>query len=309
MRSIVQNKVEECLEILRWDRTRWLEFWKSQRKRYGPLIPGYEERLGLNDEKIKEILWSIERRTLDRFKWEWLDVSRNKKIECAEALSEREKSLELHREDFSVFLMALLGLEDWVVVDGEKEKVVLIDVFSLWKKGLLRELSIVALEAARSFRMGKDRGSYEGKKVFFEELLRDVEKILEGGKESLQRLCEYLRERVPYYDWVGFYFVENEELVLGPFVGEPTVHTKIPFGMGICGQAAERKVTFVVQDVSKETNYLSCSPKTKAEIVVPIFKGGEIVGELDIDSHALAPFSEEDRRFLERVCELVAKVL
>lgn len=118
-----------------------------------------------------------------------------------------------------------------------------------------------------------------------------------------------MRNHVSYYDWVGFYFVEDGKLKLGPFVGEPTEHVEIPFGVGICGQAAEREKTFVVQDVSKETNYLSCSPKTKAEIVVPIFKDGRIIGELDIDSHSFSPFSEEDRRFLEKVCELVSKVV
>jgi len=83
-------------------------------------------------------------------------------------------------------------------------------------------------------------------------------------------------------------------------------------GRGICGQAAEREEAFVVQGVSRETNYLSCSAEVKAEIVLPIFKagagGGRIVGELDIDSHALAPFSDEDRQSLEKVCELAASV-
>jgi len=101
-----------------------------------------------------------------------------------------------------------------------------------------------------------------------------------------------LVENVPHYDWVGFYLVDKakKELVLGPFVGEPTEHVRIPFGRGICGQAAERRTTFVVQDVSKEGNYLACSPKVKSEIVIPLFKGGEIIGELDIDSHTLSPW-------------------
>lgn len=119
-----------------------------------------------------------------------------------------------------------------------------------------------------------------------------------------------LIENVPHYDWVGFYLVDKakKELVLGPFVGEPTEHIRIPFGRGICGQAAERRTTFVVQDVSKEGNYLACSPKVKSEIVIPLFKGGEIIGELDIDSHTLSPFTEEDRVFLEDVCKVVSEL-
>ena len=100
----------------------------------------------------------------------------------------------------------------------------------------------------------------------------------------------------------------KKELLLGPFEGEPTEHVKISFSRGICGKAAEIKKTFVVQDVSKETNYLSCSPKVKSEIVVPIFKNGKIAGELDIDSHTPSPFTDEDKAFLEKICEMVSKL-
>ena len=134
-------------------------------------------------------------------------------------------------------------------------------------------------------------------------------KLDRNGK--LKAICKLLRENVPHYDWVGLYLTEkrHNELVLGPFEGEPTEHVRIPFGRGICGQAAELKKTFIVQDVSKEMNYLSCSPKVKSEIVVPIFKNGEIVGELDIDSHTLSPFTDEDKAFLEKICEMVSKLL
>ena len=84
---------------------------------------------------------------------------------------------------------------------------------------------------------------------------------------------------------------------------------RIKFGQGICGQAAEKLSTFIVQDVSKETNYLACSPFVKSEIVVPIFKDGNFVAELDIDSHKLSPFSEEDKDFLEKVCEIISEVV
>lgn len=129
---------------------------------------------------------------------------------------------------------------------------------------------------------------------------------------KLKAICKLLRDNVSNYDWVGLYLVgkkRQNELLLGPFEGEPTKHVRIPFGRGICGQAAELKKTFIVQDVSKQTNYLSCSPKVKSEIVVPIFKNGEIVGELDIDSHTLSPFTNEDKGFLEKICEILSKLL
>lgn len=108
---------------------------------------------------------------------------------------------------------------------------------------------------------------------------------------------------------MGFYLVDPQaerELILGPYVGAPTEHTRIAFGQGICGQAAETEMTFIVPDVALESNYLSCSPMVRSEIVIPILYQDRVVGELDIDSHTLAPFTDEDRAFLEQVCQRVA---
>ncbi|RLF89910.1 GAF domain-containing protein [Thermococci archaeon] len=145
----------------------------------------------------------------------------------------------------------------------------------------------------------------------YEEVLMKIEKNLERRENAwkkLERVCELLRE-IPHYQWVGFYLVRGEELVLGPFSGEPTEHVRIPFGLGVCGRAAKEKRILVVQDVSKESNYLACSPKVKSEIVLPVFKEGEIIGELDIDSHYLSPFSDEDVSFLEVVAREVSDIL
>ncbi len=127
----------------------------------------------------------------------------------------------------------------------------------------------------------------------------------------LQELCSYLRECVPYYDWVGFYFRngDKEELKLGPFAGEPTDHTIIPFGKGICGQVAVSNQNFVVPDVTAQDNYIACSISVRSEIVVPLFKNGENIGQIDIDSETPDPFTEEDERFLEFVNRAVAEIL
>ncbi len=130
--------------------------------------------------------------------------------------------------------------------------------------------------------------------------------------QVLQKVCELLAEEVPTYDWVGFYLVDpdaDRELILGPYVGEATDHTRIPFGKGICGQAADTLETFVVNDVSKETNYLSCSPEVNAEIVVPLIKDGKVLGELDIDSHAKDVLTDKDRKVLEEICEKIVQEL
>ena len=126
--------------------------------------------------------------------------------------------------------------------------------------------------------------------------------------EKLMAICMLLESSVEHYNWVGFYLADRTkmELFLGPYVGEPTEHVRISFGEGICGQAAETEETIIIQDVSKEGNYLSCSPTVRSEMVVPIFKDGKFVGELDIDSHGVSAFDREDNIFLERVCELVS---
>lgn len=129
--------------------------------------------------------------------------------------------------------------------------------------------------------------------------------------EKLQKICTLLDQEISYFNWTGFYFRngEKEELVLGPYVGAETEHTHIPFGKGICGQVAVSGETFVVPDVTQENNYLSCSISTKSEIVVPIFKNGENIGQIDIDSHQIDPFTEEDVQLLEWLCEEVSKII
>ena len=148
-----------------------------------------------------------------------------------------------------------------------------------------------------------------------EKLIKNTRKIVQdkalNRDDKLQQISELLADNVFSFDWVGFYLVDPEaerELVLGPYVGEETDHTRIPFGTGICGQAADTHETFVVQDVSEADNYLACSVHVKAEVVVPIMKEGEFVAELDIDSHTKNAITEEHRQMLEEICEITAGI-
>lgn len=129
--------------------------------------------------------------------------------------------------------------------------------------------------------------------------------------ERLLQICKILETNISYYNWVGFYFKngDKDELKLGPYVGEPTDHTIIPFGKGICGQVAVSNQNFVVPDVAAQDNYIACSITVKAEIVIPIFVNGENIGQIDIDSNTLDPFTEADERFLEFVCKEVSNIL
>ena len=149
----------------------------------------------------------------------------------------------------------------------------------------------------------------------FEVLKPQVEDIIKRNTttvdERLLEICKLLEERITYYNWVGFYFKNGDknELKLGPYVGEPTDHTIIPFGKGICGQVAVSNKNFVVPDVAAQDNYIACSITVKAEIVIPIFKNGENIGQIDIDSNTPDPFTEDDERFLEFVCTQVSTIL
>jgi len=127
----------------------------------------------------------------------------------------------------------------------------------------------------------------------------------------LTEICELLQTSLDYYDWVGFYFANHEErtLHLKAYAGEETDHTVIPFGKGICGQVAVSNENFVVEDVHAQDNYIACSINVKAEIVIPLFKDGKNVGQIDIDSNTANPFTEKDERFLEAVNKMVASIL
>ena len=116
------------------------------------------------------------------------------------------------------------------------------------------------------------------------------------------------RER-PHYNWVGIYLLEDGELVLGPFVGKPTPHTRIPLNQGICGAAASTGKTVIVDDVNADPRYLACSLETRSEIVVPIVRDGRVLGEIDIDSDRHSAFTAVDQEILERVAAILAERL
>src|SRR6056300_427392 len=144
-----------------------------------------------------------------------------------------------------------------------------------------------------------------------EQQLQSLYNSCSDSDQLLQSICDLLREGVSHYDWVGFYFKNGDkrELLLGPFAGEPTDHTIIPFGKGICGQVALSNQNFIVPDVSAQDNYIACSLTVKSEIVIPLFKNGKNIGQIDIDSHTPDPFTEEDVKLLEFVNQKVAEIV
>ena len=136
--------------------------------------------------------------------------------------------------------------------------------------------------------------------------------ILTSLKESslsgraLRREAMLLLSALDGYDWCGVYRLDIDALELDAFVGDPTEHTRIPVGVGVCGTAVAMDQNQVVEDVRKLQNYLSCSIDTRSEIVVLIRRDGDILGQIDIDGHTLGAFDSSDERLLESVGEILA---
>ena len=124
---------------------------------------------------------------------------------------------------------------------------------------------------------------------------------------AMTAAVQLLKDHMPDYSWVGIYLLEGRELVLGPFLGKPSPHTRIQLNAGICGAAASEKATIIVDDVNADPRYLACSLETRSEIVVPIMRGGTVLGEIDIDSDKKAAFGAADRDLLEAAAAALAK--
>ncbi len=145
------------------------------------------------------------------------------------------------------------------------------------------------------------------------DVVRELQDMRDDGHLSdalLRKAVRSIKVADDRYDWVGVYLVgEGEELWLHNYVGEPTVHAKIPLGTGVCGRAVAQRRNLNVKDVSKEENYLACSPDTKSEIMILIRAGDDIFGGIDIDSDTAAAFNEEDEIALISIADKLAEQL
>ena len=140
----------------------------------------------------------------------------------------------------------------------------------------------------------------------YEALLPQIKAVVEDERDliaNMANVSSMLHETFGFW-WTGFYRVEGEELVLGPFQG-PMACTRIKKGRGVCGTAWAKAETQVVPDVDKFPGHIACSSASRSEIVVPVWKGEDIIAVLDIDSAQLATFDETDRHFLERIVQII----
>jgi L-methionine (R)-S-oxide reductase len=153
-----------------------------------------------------------------------------------------------------------------------------------------------------------DRPPVGGKEEIYKETIKQLESLLADDDDliaSLANTSALLKFNFRSFSWVGFYLLQsNEELVVGPFQGKPAC-VRIELGKGVCGTAARRNETIVVEDVEKFAGHIACDPMSRSEIVIPIRHAGAVVGVLDVDSESLANFDHTDKDYLEKVAELV----
>ena len=155
--------------------------------------------------------------------------------------------------------------------------------------------------------MAEDLSILKGsKQEQYESILPQIEGLLTGENNLIANLANIsaaLKEQFNWW-WVGFYWVQEDELVLGPFQG-PVACIRIKKGRGVCGAAWEQGKTLFVDDVEKFPGHIACSSASKSEIVVPVFKNGTILGVLDVDSERSAHFDETDQQYLEKIVALI----
>ena len=143
----------------------------------------------------------------------------------------------------------------------------------------------------------------EAKARLYADLAQELEGLLEGGPTAIANAANtaaLIYHGLPELNWAGFYFLNGDELVLGPFQGKPAC-VRIPVGQGVCGTAVARRQSIVVPDVDAFPGHIACDTASRSELVVPLERGGKILGVLDLDSPLPGRFDETDRAGCERL--------
>lgn len=146
------------------------------------------------------------------------------------------------------------------------------------------------------------------KAMRYEQLLPQIKALIAEETDiiaNLANICAVLKYNMPGFFWIGFYLLKGNELVLGPYQG-PVACTRIQMGKGVCGAAALRRETVIVPDVDKFPGHIACSSLSRSEIVIPLLKGNEIWGVLDVDSDSLNMFDDIDKKYLEELCKVIS---
>lgn len=145
----------------------------------------------------------------------------------------------------------------------------------------------------------------------YQQLTQQAQALVHGERDRVANaanLAALVYHALPQLNWVGFYFYDGQELVVGPFQGHPAC-VRIALGRGVCGTAAITRKTQVVPDVEMFPGHIPCDSASRSELVVPLFRGGELIGVFDLDSPVLSRFDDEDQRGLEAIARVFLETL
>src|SRR5271163_1802035 len=154
--------------------------------------------------------------------------------------------------------------------------------------------------------MVKPQMSSGAKAALYRDLAAQLASLIAGEGDRIANaanMAALLYHGLPDLNWAGFYFTQSEELVLGPFQGQPAC-MRIPWGNGVCGTAAARGATLLVPDVHEFPGHIACDPVSQSELVVPLVEDGRVTGVLDLDSPRLARFDADDRAGCENLVSI-----
>ncbi|MDN5341834.1 GAF domain-containing protein [Oceanotoga sp. DSM 15011] len=311
MRSVFKDKTNTFFEILTYNLFDWDKAWQKYKENNYEIINYYQNKNKINDIEASEKLKKMGRRYLDKAFWFREPIINEIKSNIINMITQNTEKFELNRADYTIEILGLFGEKPHQFIETYKGNIIVIDFMYFYNHKDEITLEEIIKNAINDYLKNI---KYDEKRKIFWVLIDNIKKIINDNpknmKNAMEKICKIIDKKLDYYNWIGFYMVGKQKdiLELGPYIGEPTEHLNIKFGEGICGQAASTEKTFIISDVSKEKNYLSCSEKTKSEIVVPIFnKKGKVVGEIDIDSHKISPFDEKDKQFLEEVSDMIKK--
>ncbi|HMG73282.1 MAG TPA: GAF domain-containing protein [Pyrinomonadaceae bacterium] len=148
---------------------------------------------------------------------------------------------------------------------------------------------------------------FHSKVELYEQLAAQLSSLLAGERDLIANAANFsslIFHALPNLNWAGFYFLKNDELLLGPFQGQPAC-VRIAVGQGVCGTAAAKRITTIVPDVHEFAGHIACDSASNSEIVIPLMKGEELIGVLDLDSPALGRFDNEDAAGLEALVRIL----
>lgn len=317
MRSIFRDFSMDFFDILRYPLEEWDKSWKEYEEKHPRIIEEYRCQNSLSNEELVKNLKDIGRRPYDRVYIHWLENDRTLKNKIIYKIRHCGYDFELKKEDFVVYFMPFIKLKKYLFIPTSKGHVLAMDMLYYYEKDKFDNLPEDVVEAMKDFRnfskYNIERGmSAEEKKSRYELLYKKINSEIADKREidTINKiLVTNIDKYIDYCNWTGIYKGNtNKILTLDFYIGEPTEHVNIPYGKGICGQSAKTNLTFLIEDVTAQDNYLSCSKSVKSEIVIPIKSSdGVFLEQLDIDSHTLNAFDEIDKKYLEKICSLVHK--